>query len=541
MNLLILLFYFQSVVVLPFIIPQPGFLAGLLKVFKSVCALEPLPTCLCSLFCQSFFNCPAACPENCPYPSRPNRAVGTIPPPLPAYPSYPSPPPRPIFYVRPTIPIRRGSILWAPPRVRDVYNSVSFRLPSVIPRANLTSGRTASQALIYAKRHKSRYFHVIETSSEAGRPAGEGLKPNRRSPSLPYTKHLSDSLSIAVKPHSHGENLSEDVDAASTTSPVLQRGTSHPNKWSTTTPPLFMPPPSLLFLAPPPLPPPPGSSYHPFTAKSRENSERSSRHLTYVPSDYGYDEEENASEKSFVVKPELVETKELEGDFRETLPTTVTPHTPVFVETSSIEVVTPHARKPTDARTDPDITESRETFVSSSWTSQRTSTTSTTQSVTQPENWREERLRTSESPLAALEEELQRFNGLQMERGSDFLVEKHRNSGIATKQTTKLPSDNLQSVYVDVRRRQKIKHAFGGKRRRPKCSSAELWNIMEQKMTGSSSSSKQLIYSAMLIEFPGRIANVICSRHTFSYIVVSSPIYCQLRKAPLTCFAFLQP
>ncbi|VDO75279.1 unnamed protein product [Heligmosomoides polygyrus] len=68
---------------------------------------------------------------------------------------------------------------------------------------------------------------------------------------------------------------------------------------------------------------------------------------------------------------------------------------------------------------------------------------------------------------------------------------------------------------------------------------ATVWSC--GKMSASSSASKQLLYSAMVGEFPGRIANVICSRHSFSYIVVTSPIYCEHRKSPITCFAFLQP
>ncbi|KAK6011109.1 hypothetical protein OSTOST_23817 [Ostertagia ostertagi] len=60
-------------------------------------------------------------------------------------------------------------------------------------------------------------------------------------------------------------------------------------------------------------------------------------------------------------------------------------------------------------------------------------------------------------------------------------------------------------------------------------------------MSTSASTSKQVLYSAMLAKFPGRTSSVICSRFSFSYIVVTSPTYCEHRKTPLTCFAFLQP
>ncbi|KAK5978928.1 hypothetical protein GCK32_014496 [Trichostrongylus colubriformis] len=90
-----------------------------------------------------------------------------------------------------------------------------------------------------------------------------------------------------------------------------------------------------------------------------------------------------------------------------------------------------------------------------------------------------------------------------------------------------------------------VEHSFGRKgskaERQPKCNSATLWNIMEQKMSASASVSKQVVYSAMLTRFPGRIASVICSNYPFSYLVVTSPVYCEHRKTPITCFAFIQP
>nr|CDJ93397.1 Ground region domain containing protein [Haemonchus contortus] len=132
------------------------------------------------------------------------------------------------------------------------------------------------------------------------------------------------------------------------------------------------------------------------------------------------------------------------------------------------------------------------------------------------------------------------FRGL-----NSMIVQKHRESGVVGKQSLREATGKRQSVLVDVFRKEKFKHSFGRKRDRegqkPKCNSAALWNIMEQKMSTSASASKQVLYSAVLARFPGRIASVICSRFSFSYIVVTSPIYCEHRKTPLTCFAFIQP
>ncbi|GMS82070.1 hypothetical protein PENTCL1PPCAC_4245 [Pristionchus entomophagus] len=73
-----------------------------------------------------------------------------------------------------------------------------------------------------------------------------------------------------------------------------------------------------------------------------------------------------------------------------------------------------------------------------------------------------------------------------------------------------------------------------------KCNNVELRRIMEEKMVGSPSASKQLVYSAVRAAF-GRSPDVICSRSSFSYIVVSSPIYCEHKKSPSTCFVYFQP
>ncbi|GMT12410.1 hypothetical protein PFISCL1PPCAC_3707, partial [Pristionchus fissidentatus] len=73
-----------------------------------------------------------------------------------------------------------------------------------------------------------------------------------------------------------------------------------------------------------------------------------------------------------------------------------------------------------------------------------------------------------------------------------------------------------------------------------KCNSVELKQIMEEKMVGSPTASKQLVYSAVRAAF-GRSPDVICSRSSFSYIVVSSPLYCEHKKAPSTCFVYFQP
>ncbi|KAF8386448.1 grl-18 [Pristionchus pacificus] len=73
-----------------------------------------------------------------------------------------------------------------------------------------------------------------------------------------------------------------------------------------------------------------------------------------------------------------------------------------------------------------------------------------------------------------------------------------------------------------------------------KCNNPELRRIMEEKMVGSPSASKQLVYSAVRAAF-GKSPDVICSRSSFSYIVVSSPVYCEHKKAPSTCFVYFQP
>ncbi|CAO4379928.1 unnamed protein product [Caenorhabditis nigoni] len=74
-----------------------------------------------------------------------------------------------------------------------------------------------------------------------------------------------------------------------------------------------------------------------------------------------------------------------------------------------------------------------------------------------------------------------------------------------------------------------------------KCNNSILKDLMELKMTGSPSISKQMIYSAATEMWMGRNVNVICSKHSFSYVVVTSPIFCEHRKKALTCFVFFQP
>ncbi|KAF1751191.1 hypothetical protein GCK72_017745 [Caenorhabditis remanei] len=74
-----------------------------------------------------------------------------------------------------------------------------------------------------------------------------------------------------------------------------------------------------------------------------------------------------------------------------------------------------------------------------------------------------------------------------------------------------------------------------------KCNNPILKDLMEMKMTASPSISKQMIYSAATEMWVGRNVNVICSKHSFSYVVVTSPIFCEHRKKALTCFVFFQP
>ncbi|RCN50697.1 ground-like domain protein [Ancylostoma caninum] len=105
----------------------------------------------------------------------------------------------------------------------------------------------------------------------------------------------------------------------------------------------------------------------------------------------------------------------------------------------------------------------------------------------------------------------------------------------------------MDPMVEKFRKTRKMKHAVGATRSQlktepsAKCNSVKLKKIMHQKMSFSATISKQMIYSAAVMTYPRRIVNVICSRHSFSYIVVTSPIYCEHRKARLTCFTFLQP
>lgn len=89
-----------------------------------------------------------------------------------------------------------------------------------------------------------------------------------------------------------------------------------------------------------------------------------------------------------------------------------------------------------------------------------------------------------------------------------------------------------------------------------KCSNAELDKLMEsvscqfkffliypirfQKMNRSATVSKQLLYAAISDLYKDKNINVICSKHSFSYVVVTSSVFCEHKKRSLTCFVFLQ-
>uniref|UniRef100_A0A914PZ82 Ground-like domain-containing protein n=1 Tax=Panagrolaimus davidi TaxID=227884 RepID=A0A914PZ82_9BILA len=73
-----------------------------------------------------------------------------------------------------------------------------------------------------------------------------------------------------------------------------------------------------------------------------------------------------------------------------------------------------------------------------------------------------------------------------------------------------------------------------------KCGNESLKRIMMENIVSSPTISKQLIFSAGKQRFQ-KLIDVVCSRNKFSYTVVSSHIYCEVTKPPVTCFAFFQP
>ncbi|KAK5980603.1 hypothetical protein GCK32_011497 [Trichostrongylus colubriformis] len=197
----------------------------------------------------------------------------------------------------------------------------------------------------------------------------------------------------------------------------------------------------------------------------------------------------------------------------------------VYVEASSIE---------------------NEIFDSSAYTT-TTPTPNSQQPLQLPQRYSERGAKAARPPLLRLHQsgrDITKRAGLH-EGSTTVFVTKRRASGVVGRQGPKRKSMKKKSVVVSVIRTRKFKHSFGRKgskaERQPKCNSATLWNIMEQKMSASASVSKQVVYSAMLTRFPGRIASVICSNYPFSYLVVTSPVYCEHRKTPITCFAFIQP
>ncbi|KAE9549842.1 hypothetical protein FO519_006945 [Halicephalobus sp. NKZ332] len=73
-----------------------------------------------------------------------------------------------------------------------------------------------------------------------------------------------------------------------------------------------------------------------------------------------------------------------------------------------------------------------------------------------------------------------------------------------------------------------------------KCGDTILRELMLENIVNSPTISKQLIFSAGKMKFK-RPIDVVCSRNKFSYTVVSSKVYCEVTKRPVTCFAFFQP
>ncbi|CAJ0962052.1 unnamed protein product, partial [Mesorhabditis belari] len=123
--------------------------------------------------------------------------------------------------------------------------------------------------------------------------------------------------------------------------------------------------------------------------------------------------------------------------------------------------------------------------------------------------------------------------------GSSFgrSFEKDGESLSATTTSTHFSSPSYKEYALpSLRKPQKMKREHPSK-----CASDKLRSLMHQSMSSSPSTSKQLVYSAVRAAFDEKSPDVICSRSSFSYIVVTSPIYCEHRKAPVTCFVYFQP
>jgi hypothetical protein len=80
---------------------------------------------------------------------------------------------------------------------------------------------------------------------------------------------------------------------------------------------------------------------------------------------------------------------------------------------------------------------------------------------------------------------------------------------------------------------------LGSKTTDPSCNSERLRTVILENIGISATESKRKIHQTALETFGGTI-DVICSSFSFSYII-STPEFCEVQKADVTCFVFRQP
>jgi hypothetical protein len=80
---------------------------------------------------------------------------------------------------------------------------------------------------------------------------------------------------------------------------------------------------------------------------------------------------------------------------------------------------------------------------------------------------------------------------------------------------------------------------LGSKTNDPSCNSERLRTVILENIGISATESKRKIHQTALETFGGTI-DVICSSFSFSYII-STPEFCEVQKADVTCFVFRQP
>lgn len=413
---------------------------------------------------------------------------------------------------------------WSPPRLWSP-ELPPRRPPLKVLGSNRTTPNSTQKALTYAKTHKSRYFHVSRIpNAEAVVSHTKSPPPSHsRSDSSTRSKHVSEPPDVAQKPPSLGERQLNI--ALSLTPPTKPDEVPSPTA----------------------LPESPLDDF--FMLKEGTNSSQAPD-LTRTTYSHAGREQLNSR-----VTPSAAEIFTEVKTMEASEPSTSALSPPVYVDASDIEINSPDVEmgaslsnnasasrngSSTDDRDEVDRTGSPDFQKSSP-----------AQTVPPPYHLsyvqREMKVPVGKSRRRKLLKEglrmLVRAEAyLRNGRRKSTYVKKHRESGIVGRQRSRKPSSDYENTFVvSVLKKEKAKHAYGRKGSKSKCNSLELWSLMEKKMSASSSASKQLLYSAMVGEFPGRIANVICSRHSFSYIVVTSPIYCEHRKSPITCFAFLQP